>query len=252
VKAEGVVLFSIIIPTKDRPVLLIRALRSALAQSDPAYEIIIVDDGDGSGARTAQALESDQVHIFSTGASGQVPARNLGVSNARGRWIAFLDDDDWWADEHHLRDFRAVLSDECLAYCSGRIVLEAGSPLPLASIAFDAFMDHRSVFHDNTLLVPGIAYPRHLHETLGFFDESLPYYWDWDWYLRLAAAGITFCRSPGGGVRVTSHAHSVSGVNGEAERGKNLARLIDKHKLSGVTLKNHLSIALESVTRAPV
>jgi glycosyltransferase involved in cell wall biosynthesis len=227
--------------------LLMRALRSAFAQIDSRFEVIVVDDGDGVGARAAQTLNCDQLRIFSTGGRGQVVARNLAVSEARGHWIAFLDDDDWWADAHHLRDFCGVLSDQRLAYASGRLMLETGPAQPVASIAFEAFMDHRSVCRDNTLLVPGIAYPRALHASLGAFDEALPYYWDWDWYLRLAAAGIEFCRSPGSGVRVTTHATSVSGARHEAERRMNLARLAAKHGLVDVTLKNHLSLALDSV-----
>jgi hypothetical protein len=110
-------------------------------------------------------------------------------------------------------------------------------------------MDHQSVRMDNTLLVPGIAYPRQLHERLGLFDESLPNYWDWDWYLRLAASGIGFRRSAGSGVCVSAHAHNTSGASHAVERSEDLARLVAKHGLSGVALKNHLSIALAAATR---
>jgi glycosyltransferase involved in cell wall biosynthesis len=243
----------VLIPTKDRPVLLLRALRSAFAQRDCQFEILVIDDGDGSGATAAQHIGHHRLRVFSTGGCGQVNARNLAASQAQGRYIAFLDDDDWWADEYHLRDFERVLSDRRLAYASGRILLETSLDQPIASFAFDAFMDAQSVFRDNTLLVPGIAYPRALHSELGRFDETLPYYWDWDWYLRLAAAGINFCRSAGTGVRVTAHMESVSGAKNEVARRQNLARLVDKHQLPPVTLKNHLSIAMEraSASRLP-
>jgi glycosyltransferase involved in cell wall biosynthesis len=184
------------------------------------------------------------MRIFATEGAGQVAARNLAVRNARGRWIAFLDDDDWWADQNHLDDLGAVLNERCLAYVGGRIVIENAGQRALDSIAFEAVMDHQSVRKDNTLLVPGIAYPRALHDTLGPFDENLPHYWDWDWYLRLAAAGITFRRGRGSGVRVTAHADSVSSDSNAANRHADLARLVAKHQLSGVVLKNHVSIAI--------
>jgi glycosyltransferase involved in cell wall biosynthesis len=246
----GVNLFSVIIPSKDRPTLLLRALRSAFAQRDCEFEVIVVDDGGGTGASAALQGGQDRLKVFSTGGLGQVNARNLGVSKAQGRYIAFLDDDDWWADEYHLRDCERVLSDRSLAYASGRILLETRLDHSIASIAFDAFMDRQSVYRDNTLLVPGIAYPRRLHADLGPFDETLPYYWAWDWYLRLAAAGIAFCRSAGSGVRVTAHVQSVSGANNETERRNNLARLVNKHGLRAITLKNHLSIAMEGALQA--
>jgi glycosyltransferase involved in cell wall biosynthesis len=221
-----------------------------LAQRDCQFEVIVIDDGDGRGASAAQHRGDDRLRVFSTGGLGQVSARNLAASKAQGRYIAFLDDDDWWADEFHLRDFERVLSDRSLAYASGRILLETSVDQSIGSIAFDAFMDARSVYSDNTLLVPGIAYPRALHSELGFFDETLPYYWDWDWYLRLAAARIGFCRSAGTGVRVTAHMHSVSGAKHEPERRQNLARLVAKHQLRTITLKNHLSIAMERALQA--
>jgi glycosyltransferase involved in cell wall biosynthesis len=214
--------------------------------------VIVVDDGDGAGAAVARQLAHNQLRIFSTGGTGQVAARNLGVSQARGRWIAFLDDDDWWADGCHLKNLCCVLSDRSLAYASGRIWIETSHTQPSASILFDAFMDHRSVCRDNTLLVPGIAYPRQFHDALGPFDERLPYYWDWDWYLRLAAAGIVFNRSSGTAVRVTSHPQNVSGENNQADRRNNLAHLVDKHRLIEVSLKNHLSIAREFGLTSPV
>jgi glycosyltransferase involved in cell wall biosynthesis len=240
----------VLIPTKDRPILLLRALRSAIAQRDCQFEILVIDDGDGSGASAAQHTGHARLRVFSTGGRGQVNARNLAASQAQGRYIAFLDDDDWWADGYHLRDLERVLSDRSLAYASGRILLETSVDQAIASVAFDAFMDAQSVYCDNTLLVPGIAYPRALHSQFGLFDETLPYYWDWDWYLRLAAAGIDFCPSAGTGVRVTAHGHSVSGAKNESERRQNLVRLVEKHDLRAVTLKNHLSIAMDRALQA--
>jgi glycosyltransferase involved in cell wall biosynthesis len=239
----------VIIPTKNRPTFLQRALRSAVVQSHRDFEIIVVDDGDGTAAGAAEQIRKRPIRILATKGAGQVVARNLALRNARGRWIAFLDDDDWWADPNHLDDLGAVLTDRSLAYAGGRIVIETDGQRPVASIAFAAFMDQQSVRRDNTLLVPGIAYPLDLHEALGPFDERLPHYWDWDWYLRLAAAGITFRRSRGSGVRVTAHADNVSSASNAARRREDLARLIAKHHLSGVALKNHLSIAMAAANR---
>jgi len=99
--------------------------------------------------------------------------------------------------------------------------------------------------------VPGIAYDRALHGRLGPLDETMPIYWDWDWYLRLAAAGIPFRPSNGAGVCVTAHAGNVTRPEEEARRTADLARLVAKHGLTGIALKNHESLAREQASPSP-
>ncbi|QEN88192.1 glycosyltransferase [Labrys sp. KNU-23] len=65
---------SIIVPTKDHPSLLRRALASAQAQSFRDFELVVMDDGDAGGARLAEELGLDRFQAFLTGGSSQVPA----------------------------------------------------------------------------------------------------------------------------------------------------------------------------------
>ena len=225
--------------------MLVRSLRSALAQQAAAFEIIVVDDGSGQGVETARAIGGDGVFTLETGGFGQVPARNLGIRHARGRWIAFLDDDDWWASTDYLEAMAASLGGGGLAYASGRIVYEGAGIASEAWLPFRAHVDARSVRHDNTLLVSGIAYERALHGAVGPFDETLPVYWDWDFYLRLAAAETRFADCGNDGVRISTRVDSVSAPANEVGRRSELARLCHKHGLEGVTLKNHEGIAIE-------
>ena len=85
-------LFTVIIPTRDRPELLHRAVSSVLAQTVADLECLIVDDGGGTGL----ALPADaRIRVLRTGGGeGASVARNLGISGARGRLLGFLDDDD--------------------------------------------------------------------------------------------------------------------------------------------------------------
>lgn len=84
---------SIIIPTKDRPHLLPRAVASALAQSvDGGVEVIVVDDG---SARPPDLPPAPGLKLIVCDPPvGSSRARNLGLEAARGRWALFLDDDD--------------------------------------------------------------------------------------------------------------------------------------------------------------
>jgi glycosyltransferase involved in cell wall biosynthesis len=242
--------FSVVIPTRNRPELLARALHSALAQRHVGFDILVVDDGAGEGAEAARRLAGREVEILRTGGAGQVPARNLGVRSARGRWIAFLDDDDWWAADDHLAGLAAELSRGAgLAYASGRIVREGPEGAVLEEIALDARCDPASIRQDNTLLVPGVGYARALHERFGLYDESLTIYWDWDWYLRLSAGGVVFAASSGNAVRVSVREGTASAPDNVAVRAAELDRLCRKHGLTGVTLKNHDVIAHEQAAR---
>jgi glycosyltransferase involved in cell wall biosynthesis len=94
-------LVSVIIPTFQRPQLVARAVRSALAQTVRDIEVIVVADGPAALLADALAEFTDARLIVHSLAeqSGANVARNAGVARARAEWIAFLDDDDEWMPE---------------------------------------------------------------------------------------------------------------------------------------------------------
>jgi glycosyltransferase involved in cell wall biosynthesis len=242
-------LLSIVIPTKDRPELLLRALRSVAAQSFRDHEILVVDDGDGRGAAAAEAFDP-AIRTLATGGAGQVPARNLGINLARGERIAFLDDDDWWDGPDHLAAMLAGGPRHALLYASGRIVVEGAREDAGAELPFVAHADAEAIRRDNRLIIPGVIYPRALHGNLGPFDESLPFYWDWDWYLRLFAADVDFVGPLSEAVRVSARGDSVSAEANAPARRANLDRLAAKHGLGTLVMRNHESIARDENTES--
>ncbi|WP_213805077.1 glycosyltransferase family 2 protein [Granulicella sp. dw_53] len=94
------VLVSAVIPTRGRPELLLRAVRSVLAQTLRQVEAVVVIDGTDPAteqALTSLAQEDSRVRVVALPTSiGGSDARNRGVTEASGEWIAFLDDDDEW------------------------------------------------------------------------------------------------------------------------------------------------------------
>jgi hypothetical protein len=82
---------TVIIPTKDRPRLLGRAVTSAVALGPSVGEVIVVDDG-GSAPRSV--ADQVRVRVISSGGVGVSAARNAGLAAATTDWVAFLDDDD--------------------------------------------------------------------------------------------------------------------------------------------------------------
>ncbi len=87
---------SVIIPSFNRRHCLPRALDSVLAQTVPALEIIVVDDGSSDGTRSLIASDYPQVTYLWQPNRGVSAARNAGIEAARGDWLAFLDSDDEW------------------------------------------------------------------------------------------------------------------------------------------------------------
>ena len=88
---------SVVMPAYRAEATIRRALDSDLGQTQPASEIIVVDDGSPDGqASLVQAVYGDRVRIIRQATGGAASARNAGLDRASGDYIAFLDADDYW------------------------------------------------------------------------------------------------------------------------------------------------------------
>jgi glycosyltransferase involved in cell wall biosynthesis len=87
---------SAIIPTYNRAELTVRAVESALAQTSPPIEILVVDDGSTDDTREAMAQFGSAVRYVYQPNAGVAAACNTGARQATGDWISFLDSDDVW------------------------------------------------------------------------------------------------------------------------------------------------------------
>jgi glycosyltransferase involved in cell wall biosynthesis len=114
-------LVTAVIPTRNRPELVCRAVRSALAQTYANLEVVVVIDGpDPSTVQALEALNEPRLRIVALEENvGGSEARNIGVREAKGEWIAFLDDDDEWLPQkvqrqvafaNSLRDKNAIVA----------------------------------------------------------------------------------------------------------------------------------------------
>lgn len=178
---------SLIIPTHNRAHTLPRALDSVLAQTRPADEIIVVDDGSTDGTAELIHTHYPQVRYVRQPNRGVSAARNAGIRAATGDWIALLDSDDAWQPRKLERQLATLPPDARLAHCDeiwirngvrvnpmrkhakagGRIYRHC---LPLCAISPSAVLIHGEVF-----------------EHIGLFDESLPACEDYDLWLRVTA-----------------------------------------------------------------
>lgn len=196
------VTISVVVPTRNRPESVVRAVKSALNQSLPAHEVVVVVDGPDVGTvGLLRAIGDSRVVVVELAQNGGPSrARNIGVRKCTGDWIAYLDDDDVWLPGKLRAQAVAVASTKS----SGHLVLgtrvewkrdSTTDYWPLRSIRPDEsvtdylFVRRRpgeGLLHTSTIMLRrelalDIPFPEHLrnHE-------------DFDWFIDLEKAGAHF------------------------------------------------------------
>jgi len=188
-------LVSIIVRTKDRPTLLRNALKSIAAQNYRPIEVVLVNDGGcelpmeelkgilGNVALNYLRLEQN---------TGRAHAGNVGIENAKGEYVGFLDDDDELYPEHvsTLADFLGS-NDYSVAYTDSEIVefcydkKEQDYVVKDKYVLFsEDFSPHRLLLGNYIPLMCLLFHREILHDVR--FDESFDLYEDWDLLVRLA------------------------------------------------------------------
>lgn len=112
--------FSVIIPAYNSAATLARAIDSVLAQTWPAYEIIVVDDASSDGTGDVAAGFGQRIrYLRREHNAGVSSARNYGVEQATGDWLAFLDADDWYFPERLRLHAEWIAQDPTLDFLTG-------------------------------------------------------------------------------------------------------------------------------------
>jgi glycosyltransferase involved in cell wall biosynthesis len=203
-------LVSVIIPTRNRPQLVLRAVRSALNQTYPHLEVIVVVDGPDPATNEALNTVVDErlrVVAFDQSVGGS-DARNKGVQHASGHWIAFLDDDDEWLAPKIEKQIDAALDSNSpfpvvTCYFIGRTPLgdfigPRRTPKPREPLC-EYLFSRRSFFpREGQLQTTLILTSRELMHKVPF-TSGLRRHQDTDWYLRIATVAgveIKFVREP--------------------------------------------------------
>ena len=126
------ILVSVVITTKNRKDLLLRAIESVKTQTYSNIEVIVVDDASTDGTKDICERYDGITYIYisSDESKGGNYARNVGIKQSKGVYIAFLDDDDYW-DSSKIEKQLSLISDESIGfvYCGMRkeIVNKDGS-----------------------------------------------------------------------------------------------------------------------------
>lgn len=93
--------FSVVIPLYNKGIHVVHALESVLMQTFEDFEILVVDDGSKDNSlQYAKSVNSSKIRVFHQKNQGVSVARNVGIENAKGEYIAFLDADDVWHPDY--------------------------------------------------------------------------------------------------------------------------------------------------------
>ena len=101
--------FSVIVPAHNSQQYLARCLASVTKQTCKDYELIVVCDACTDDTATVAKFYTDTDNIIITNHGMDGLARNAGIDAAKGKWLMFLDDDDWWIHEYVLEEAKHIL-----------------------------------------------------------------------------------------------------------------------------------------------
>jgi glycosyltransferase involved in cell wall biosynthesis len=184
---------SVVIPTRSRCRQLEIAVRSAQAQREVDLEILIVDDGSTDATeRMVMSISDPRIRFLKRAVPGGVSAaRNTGIGEAKGRWIAFLDDDDVWAPTKLTRQLEVMARSGRVWSYTGAVMVDgelrifAGGPPPPPGEVVRQLERHNSVpAGASSVVVRADAL-----SAAGSFDPGLTSSEDWDMWIRLGRAG---------------------------------------------------------------
>lgn len=231
-------LFSVIIPTFNRPLLLHRSITSVLAQSLGDFELIVVDDGSSVPCGSNIEIPVDhRIRVITNRIQlGAAAARNIGIKHARGRYISFLDDDDEFLPKF-LEETKVALESggtagnfswsnvEYVKYMEGRTVTCTRRPPPAFENITDIYGEVLSLGSGH-----GITINTEYIKEIGGFNEAIRLVEDTDLFLRLLEANVFPTFVPIVGVRIHHHdLPRMTSTHLNAERAKECMTLLSRY-----------------------
>ena len=192
-----------VIPLYNGSPFIEKTIESVLAQTEPADDILVVDDGStDDGPQIVEALaRSHPVTLLRKANGGQSSARNFAIRHTRCTHIAFLDQDDAWYDDHLSVLKRPFLDSSVrnLAVTYGNLDRIARDGKMVASRYLDNIPTpqpktslEQCLGHDMFILPSASLVSKEAIDSVGFFDEQLTGYEDDDLFCRIFSAGYRF------------------------------------------------------------
>jgi len=199
-------LVSVVISTRNRPHLGVRAVKSALIQTLNAIEVIVIIDGpDEETLKVLHRIEDIRLRVKMLPIRvGVGEARNVGVNEAQGKWIALLDDDDEWLPQKLKIQFHTlqyssylfpIISCRFIARSEeGDLIWPLRYPKPNEPLSEYLFCQRGLFGGEGFVAMPSILTIKEILQRVPF-ERGLGQHQDWDWLLRvnnIEGVGIKF------------------------------------------------------------
>ena len=182
---------SVVIPCYNGESYLREALESIRAQTVPAHEIIVVDDGSTVPLAPPPNWSGPPLHIVRIANQGQAAARNKGLARASGAFIALMDADDTWDPRKLEAQVQAMGADDTAVACYTRCAKGPGlfpfGPYPPGNVSGSEFL--LMLWYHSFFPPSAVMFRRAAIAEVGFFDEELRGPEDIEYWFRLMTAG---------------------------------------------------------------
>ncbi len=190
-------LVSIIVRTKDRPKLLNKALQSIASQTYRPIEVVLVNDGgcDLPEDELKEILGDVSLNYIRLKENkGRAGAGNVGIENAKGGYIGFLDDDDEFYPEHvsvlmefSLKNLGKITYSACkIVYLYGENLFDSNTKENKSSLICSVDFSFDKLLVKNFIPFMCLLFPKETLNEINGLDESFYLYEDWDMLIRLA------------------------------------------------------------------
>lgn len=216
---------SVIVRTKNRPELLFHALSSIVNQSYPCIEILVINDGGVNVEESVFEKFDDiaDIHYFNNFENnGRSRAANIGLLNASGDYIAFLDDDDWLDENHFSQLIAGVIKEKHNAevFYTGVRVINTDKDSETVRVFNDVF-DRNRLFFENYIPINAVLFSRDIVQLYGCnFDEKLDCFEDWDFWLQMLEHTKTFIYIQGITANYRMHGRASTAITGGLDEAR--------------------------------
>ena len=186
---------SVVLPAYNAALFIQQTIASITAQSYVDFEIIVVDDGSIDATSEIAAAQDPRVRVVRQHNQGIAVARNVGIADARGEWIAFMDHDDLWHPQKLQAQCAVLADDPACGIVFGEFL--RWDPLTRPNFPDDEIDSTRVVAELSGFILPQLVRTnwvllstamirRSVFETVGLFDPAMPPADDWDLVIRAA------------------------------------------------------------------
>jgi len=259
-KSQNHPLFSVIIPTYNRPDMLVQAVKSVLDQTFQDFEIIVVNDGGEDVSERISSLDSGRKirYLSHSKNKGLAAARNTGIRNARGKYIALLDDDDIFYPNHletalaYLNENRPVIYTDAVRASFQKV--GDGYALIDKTIPYSIDFERNKLLLGNIAPVNCFVFERELAMKAGLFDESFTTLEDWEFWIRLSSL-THFQHVPVATVQVNWRTDGTTMTSSrQKEFGINRKRIYQRysHEIAKISNKNEILAEFNAIWQSDV